>query len=404
MLETIRQYAQERLVLSGVAGAVRGRHTQWYADFARTVGRGLYSPEEGVWSERLRDEVDNLQVAVAWAVAAGETEAAMRIGASFPRQGSQRPLLGTAYLAEQAMHVRGADEHPLRARVLAEAAWATLARGDPVAAEQLLRESIDAQRHGARYAAAAFTYLLRLVVWLRVPETRRQITDEGLAMAEAAGDVLGANGLRSASAVVALEDGREDDALQHAQRALADARSLRQPTLEISALYVNGLVLARIDPLRAIAFLNESVELARRMGVEGDETGAFELLANLEAQRGDSRRALEALREAALHSIRVPYSIVVTPFYTGTRAFLRAGRPDLVALCDGQSRVRQHHPSRGASVLPALADVHDQDVREARSALGDEAFQRYSDAGAAIPSEDFSQTILREIDNILAAT
>ena len=86
MLETVRQYADERLVESGEAETIRRRHTLWSADLARAAGRGLYSSEEEAWLERLRAEIDNLEVAVGWAVDAGETEVAMRIGASFPRQ------------------------------------------------------------------------------------------------------------------------------------------------------------------------------------------------------------------------------------------------------------------------------------------------------------------------------
>ncbi len=76
MLETIRQYAEERLVASGEADEVRGRHTRWAATFARAAGRGLYSADDVAWLERLRPEVDNLQVAASWAVATGDSESA----------------------------------------------------------------------------------------------------------------------------------------------------------------------------------------------------------------------------------------------------------------------------------------------------------------------------------------
>jgi predicted ATPase len=190
MLETIRQYAQERLVASGEADTFRGRHAHWYAEFARGAGRGLFSPDEFDWAERLQVELDNLQTAVTWAVAAGDTEVAMRIGASFPRQGQIRPLLGTTAFAQQAMAVQGATTHPLRGRALAEAGQAAFLRGDLATAERLLRESIDAQRHGARYAAAAFAYMRGLLTQGDAEHTY-DIFQEGLRMADAAGDHLG---------------------------------------------------------------------------------------------------------------------------------------------------------------------------------------------------------------------
>jgi len=262
MLETIRQYAQERLV-DGGADAVRARHARWYAEFARAAGRGLYSPDEAMWLDRLRGEIDNLEVAVSWAVAADETELAMRIGASFPRQGAARPLLGTAYLAELAMKVQGANQHPLRARAMAEAAWVEVTRGQVATGRQLLFDSIEAQRSGARYAAAAVTYLMMQAGWRAQGYTESYaIATEGLAMAEAAGDELGAAGLRIALAAQAMLIEHEDEALELAERALTEARSLHQPTLETAALYVNALALAKADPRRAIDLLYKALDLA----------------------------------------------------------------------------------------------------------------------------------------------
>ena len=87
LLETIRQYAAGRLVESGEAEDIRQAPSAViYADFTRRAGRGLYSSDEVLWDARLPLEIDNLQVAVSWAIGAGDTEVAMRIGGSFPRQ------------------------------------------------------------------------------------------------------------------------------------------------------------------------------------------------------------------------------------------------------------------------------------------------------------------------------
>jgi predicted ATPase/class 3 adenylate cyclase len=72
MLETIRQYAEARLVETGEADMIRARHAAWAGTFARAAGRGLYSADEVMWLERLRAETDNLQIAAVWAVATGE--------------------------------------------------------------------------------------------------------------------------------------------------------------------------------------------------------------------------------------------------------------------------------------------------------------------------------------------
>jgi predicted ATPase/class 3 adenylate cyclase len=398
MLETVRQYAQERLVDSGDAETVRGRHARWYADIARSAGRGLYSADESVWLAVLQSEIDNLQVAVAWAVAADETDIAMRIGGSFPRQGSARTLLGTAYLAEQAMRVRDADQHPLRARVLAEAAWAAMSRGDDSTGWRLLDRSIDAQRNGARYAAAAFVYLLMYQGWRPGGyEEGYRTAHEGLAMAEAAGDIIGANGCRTALAAQAMLTGHDDEALELAQRALADARSLRQPTLEAAALYANGIALAKADPKHAIDLLRQAVDLTRRVENDSEQLAALGLLGALEAHHGDARRSLEAIRDQVNStSISQYYEMyyVSSNVYIGTQVFNRLDRPALVALCDGH--VRQ----KGFSISDFYHRLHDEATREARARLGDAAFEQHAAEGAAMSSEEFYVMIRREIDDL----
>lgn len=398
MLETIRQYGEERLVASGDAETVRRRHVQWCATFARTAGRGLYSSDERRWLERLEAEIDNLQVAVAWAVAIDDTECAMRIGGSFPRQAMARPLLGTAYLAEQAMVVRDANLHSARARVLAEAAWAANLRGDAATTQERLDRSIAETRSGARFAAAAYTYLLATAAWRWQGQPNEfvgyEIAKEGLELAEAAGDVVAANGLRTALACQAMLCFREDEAFEQAQRALADARSLQQPTLETAAQYAVGMALMTRDPGAAIASLVETAEQLRRLEIESEYDSAMILITALEARHGDARRGLETMR-AQLGSQHQGFFRSAGP-YIGVELFNRVGRPDLVALCDG------FWFHLGFTAPPFYATFHDPAVIEARAALGDDAFERHSREASTMDTDTFIARLLEAIDQLLS--
>jgi predicted ATPase/class 3 adenylate cyclase len=395
MSESVRQYAQERLVASGAADAVRNRHARWFGGFARDAGRGLYSPDEASWLARLRDEMDNLQIAVGWAVATNDTESAMRIGGSFPRQGAARPLLGTTSLAEQALEVEGARQHRLRARVLAEAAGAKAIRGDIETAKALLRESIEAQRAGARFAAAAYTYQL-MNAWTgsgyaESYETAR----EGVQMAEAAGDTLGAVGLRIALSAQAMLIGRDDEAAELAHQSLTEAQRLHQPTFEAAAHYVSALCLTRSDPSRAIELLYETLDMTRRVDVDSERIATLGLLCALEAEHGDTRRSLAAMRET-LVSTKSTRFFIHSNLYVGTEVFNRVGRPDLVAICAG------HCHNIGITGPNLYAELHERPIRKARAALGEEDFNRHAAEGAAISPDDLNVMILREIDCILA--
>ena len=402
MFETIRQYAQERLVDSDDAETVRARHARWYADFARAAGRGLYTPEERAWVERLQAEIDNLQVAVTWSIAANETELAMRFGGSFPRQAMARPFIGTAYLAEQAMHVKGFDEHALRARVMAEAAWACLLRGDGQGAEVLLARAIDAQRHGARYAAAAYTYSLIGLAW-EWTERAYEIAKEGLERAEAVGDVLGAVGSRIAFASQAMLMERQAEAIEHAERALAEARALRQPTLEMAALYACGLAFSKADPSRAI-------ELPARIGRSGFHARQRERTCLLACV---ARRARSAPRRRPPGSRRSPRANgrQISDDRLSRRRSVHRDRslqPPRPARSRGPVRrpvpaaaVRRNCSSR---LHPCTSRSTSRPSTDARQTLGDQAFEQHFNDGASVPPEQVREAILQELDKLIAAT
>jgi predicted ATPase len=72
MLETIREYGLECLMVAGEAQAVRWRHAQCMLALAEEVRPKLHGPEQEEWLERLEQEHDNLRAALAWAAARNE--------------------------------------------------------------------------------------------------------------------------------------------------------------------------------------------------------------------------------------------------------------------------------------------------------------------------------------------
>ncbi len=79
-LETIREYARERLAASGEHEALARRHLAYYLRLAETAALELARPEHAAWLDRLDQELDNLRAALHWALDHGEPEAALRLG------------------------------------------------------------------------------------------------------------------------------------------------------------------------------------------------------------------------------------------------------------------------------------------------------------------------------------
>ena len=67
MLETVREYARERLEASGEADDIRRRHAAWFLALAETAEPELVGPAQERWLDRLEDEHPNLRAALAWA-------------------------------------------------------------------------------------------------------------------------------------------------------------------------------------------------------------------------------------------------------------------------------------------------------------------------------------------------
>ena len=403
-LETVRQYAEERLVASGDADVVRERHARHFAAFARDAGRGLWSGDEVGWARRVEVDLDNVRAAVSWAVAAGETDLAMRIAAALVTQALERPAWATASIAEQALAASGADAHPLRASVMGEAAWAAVRIGDIDRAQTLLEESLEAQREGARFTASVWTYAAMLFDRDRYSEeVAIQRAEEALARAQAAGDVVGTIALRAAYAVTLIGwSDRADEARASAERALADARALGQPALIAMGLLALGEALVSGGKTEhGLAMLRESRELATKINSTWQSVAALAALAVLQAHHGDPLRAAIDLREL-LKSFQGSddYSLIGQGSLVGAVAvFCRTGRPDLAARADGHIRLA---PYGAYGAFGGYIGWYERAVSETRAALGDQRYESLAAQEAARPLEIFVQEMIASLDELLA--
>jgi len=85
MLETIHEFAEERLELTREAGTVRSRHAAWFLNLAQQAERFIWSEHQAAWFERLERDHDNVRAALNWCLSGGDEETGVLLAASMHR-------------------------------------------------------------------------------------------------------------------------------------------------------------------------------------------------------------------------------------------------------------------------------------------------------------------------------
>ena len=118
MLETIREYARERLDASGAAADLARRHAHYFLDLAQDAEPHLTGPRADRWLQTLRVETDNLRSALRWAIDRGDppsVEIGLRMAACLWRFWQQTGALREAApMAGGPAGARNGREHPVR--------------------------------------------------------------------------------------------------------------------------------------------------------------------------------------------------------------------------------------------------------------------------------------------------
>src|SRR5258708_38250364 len=82
MLDTIKEYARDRLAEAGESDLARHAHLAYFTGPAQTADPHLRRAEQLEWLATLEVEHDNIAVALRGALAAGEARGAMRLAAA----------------------------------------------------------------------------------------------------------------------------------------------------------------------------------------------------------------------------------------------------------------------------------------------------------------------------------
>jgi non-specific serine/threonine protein kinase len=235
LLQTVRDYAAERLQTAGETADVQTRHRTWYLDLAERAAVGLKGPDQPSWFRLLSAEHDNIRSALDSCeldptAAAFQLRLAVAMGRFwFPVHGDEGPRRLAA-----ALERASATPCVARAAALSFLAQFELLRADPSIGREMARAALSEAR-ALGDAGVQSEALIALALATDDDETavRAAMLEEGLAAARAVKDtglVARYLGLLAAAAA-------ESGDLPRARSLLDEASAVRQPH---SLITLNG--------------------------------------------------------------------------------------------------------------------------------------------------------------------
>ena len=301
LLETIRQFALDRLDAAGEVEALRDRHRDTLLRLAERVAPELIGSRQAEAIATLDAEAANLEAAVAWGV---ESETALRLCAALALwwRFSGRLGDGDAALA-RVLDAAGPRPTPLRARVLWGRAYVNLAR-DLERAERCASAAAElAERLGEPSTQArALTVLATIRVFDDLP-VAAGAARRACEVATAAGDDFA---LADAVQLLGVTRWSQDDytaASGHFEQALALARRIGHNENASWCLLFDAMTpFGGPDLGRRRAGLEAGLAIAEQTGEPACDGFGNAWLARIDVWSGDAARARERV-EAALRRV-----------------------------------------------------------------------------------------------------
>ena len=261
MLETVHEFAREKLGQSAEAEQIRRLHAEYFLTLAEEAYPELKGANQLQWLERLETEHDNMRAALSWALEGKVVEVALRLGGALWSFWSMRVYYseGRRWL-ESALAMEGRGLPEVRAMALAGAGKLAEEQGDLDRAQEAYEVGLQLL---ANEGSEAKLWLLASLGW------------------------------------VAWEREEHDQATPLFEEHLALSREMGDTWwLATSLSYLAVVYESRRDPARATELYEESMDLFR---AQGDKYGLAFCLNNLAMvvySQGDLGRAAQLTEEA----------------------------------------------------------------------------------------------------------
>jgi predicted ATPase/DNA-binding CsgD family transcriptional regulator len=274
MLETIREYAQERLEESGEAETTKRAHAKYFLAITEEAEPELWGPEDAAWSNRLEREHDNMRAALSWSIEHDEVELALRLGGALRWFWNIEGYYGEGRNWLEATLDKGERASAqARAKALEGVGWLADKQGDLDRAEAAAEEGFElsAEAKLSELVAAEFQNVLGDVTRQRGDyERAARLIEESLALYQEARDQAGIAWSLGNLANVEGDRGDHERAKQLYEAGIARSRQLGGSYPLSEYLISPGYTLLLEGDLEKTTALNEeAADLLRQRGRRG---------------------------------------------------------------------------------------------------------------------------------------
>jgi predicted ATPase/class 3 adenylate cyclase len=307
MLETLREFAVERLEASSELEEYRERHADAYAGWIEKAAANLGGDETGRWLDEIEREHNNLRAALSWAIDHQRGDIAFRIVPASWRFWQMRGhIVEGRDRAEQALVSGGEVDERLRVRALEAAGSLAYWQGDFPGARTHYRAWLELERaagNDAGVAEALYNLSFTYFVNREDAATSRKLATEALEIYRRLGDEPGV--ALTVWALGGIELSEDELDVEAARSYLSEAETLlakagNRPMLAWAYFMSGGVELRdmRLDEARRI--LRQALDAFTQLHDVSGYAMALRAIARLEWVRGE-RQSAARLAGASAH-------------------------------------------------------------------------------------------------------
>nr|MDQ3835302.1 hypothetical protein [Actinomycetota bacterium] len=390
MLETVREYALERLEESGELERLRRRHAAYFLKMAEEAELALQGPLQSAWLDRLETEHDNFRAALSWSLTSqGDTEMGLRLTGALSHFWYVRGHHSESRMRLQSALERSSDAITARAKVLFGAGQLAWFQGELVRANTLLKESLTLYRDLEDEAGAAYALLFlgRTAISQGDYGQGAALVEESLTLFHQQGNMWGSAWALIVLGAGALSEGSVDWAAATFEESLTLYKNLENMQgMALALIYLGRAAHMQGEVVRSNAILEESLALFKDLG---DSRGVAEVLLELgrvARAQGNYMRSLKLCRESLILSHKLGDKSYIAFCLTALAGVIQAtGDARRAARLFGAAQGLLE--SLGAVLDPSGSLEYSNDLAAVRNQVGKSAFEEARAAGGAMTVE-----------------